>query len=84
VLIIGNAWGNFEPAEIDAIERFVARGGGLLAAGLGWSWKASSDKPGFVCDGRNQGQDVNDMATDPMNRLGATFGLEWTERAIGQ
>jgi len=84
VLIIGNAWGNFEPAEIDAIERFVARGGGLLAAGLGWSWKASSDKPGFVCDGRNQGQDVNDMATYPMNRLGATFGLEWTERAIGQ
>ena len=80
VLIIGNAWGNFAPSEIDAIERFVARGGGLLAAGLGWSWKDSSAKPGFACEGRNQGQDVNDMSTYPMNRLGKLFGMQWTDR----
>ncbi len=79
VLIIGNAWGNFEPSEIEAVERFVARGGGLLAAGLGWSWKDSSPRPGFACEGRNQGQDVNDMSTYPMNRLGKPFGMQWTD-----
>lgn len=79
VLIIGNAWGNFDQSEIDAIERFVARGGGLLAAGLGWAWKESSAKPDFACAGRNDGQDVNDMSTYPMNRLGKPFGMQWTD-----
>ncbi len=79
VLIIGNAWGNFAPSEIEAVERFVARGGGLLAAGLGWAWKESSAKPDFACAGRMDGQDVNDMSTYPMNRLGKPFGMQWTD-----
>ena len=83
VLIIGNALGDFDKAEIDAIQRFVARGGGLLAAGLGWSWQQSSAKPNFVCEGQAAGQDINDMTTYPMNRMGAAFGLQWTDAAIG-
>jgi type 1 glutamine amidotransferase len=83
VLIIGNAWGNLEKSEIDAIQRFVARGGGLLAAGLGWSWQQSSAEPNFVCEGQAAGQDINDMTTYPMNRIGAAFGLQWTDAAIG-
>lgn len=39
VLIIGNAWGHFEAEEIAAVESYVARGGGLILAGLGWSWQ---------------------------------------------
>lgn len=83
VLVIGNAWGNFEPSEIGAIQRFVARGGGLLAAGIGWSWKASSNKPQLACKDRAAGQDIKDITTYPMNRLGAAFGLQWTENPMG-
>jgi len=41
VLWFGNDWDppkDFEAKHIPAIERFVQRGGGLLVAGLGWSW----------------------------------------------
>ena len=84
VLIVGNAWGNLQASEIGSIQRFVARGGGLFAAGLGWSWKQSSAKPTFACEGHSVGQDINDMATYPMNRLGAAFDVQWTERPIGE
>ncbi len=84
VLIIGNAWGNLEQPEIDAIQRFVARGGGLLAAGLGWSWKQSSTRPNFACEGQSARQDIDDMTTYPMNRMGKAFGMEWTDALIEQ
>jgi type 1 glutamine amidotransferase len=84
VLIIGNAWGNLSKPEIDAIQRFVARGGGLLAAGLGWSWRQSSTQPSLICEGQSAGQDVNDMATYPMNRMGEAFGMQWTDAVIGE
>ncbi len=38
VLLIGNAWGDFTPGEVDAIRIFVQDGGGLCLLGLGWSW----------------------------------------------
>jgi hypothetical protein len=38
ILVIANAWGKFKRKELDAITAFVKGGGGLLAAGLGWSW----------------------------------------------
>ncbi len=79
VLIIGNAWGNFTDAEIAAVERFVADGGGLLAAGLGWSWQRSSTQPGFACEGKADGQNVDDGTTYPMNRVAAPFGAQWTD-----
>lgn len=82
VLIVGNAWGDLQPAEVAAVERFVARGGGLLAAGLGWSWRQSSALPDFACPGQAAAQDTRDMSTYPMNRLGAPFGLVWTDTAI--
>jgi len=84
VLIIGNAWGNLSKPEIDAIQRFVARGGGLLAAGLGWSWKQSSSRPSLICEGQSAGQDINDMAAYPMNRMGEAFGMQWTDAVIGE
>jgi hypothetical protein len=40
VLIIGNAWASFTTNEIEAVRQYVANGGGLLLAGLGWSWLA--------------------------------------------
>lgn len=83
VLIIGNAWGNVTDDETAAVERFVARGGGLLAAGLGWSWKASSTKPNLVCADQSGGQDIEDLSTYPMNRIAKPYGLQWTDRFEG-
>ncbi|MDP3491797.1 MAG: toll/interleukin-1 receptor domain-containing protein [Hyphomonadaceae bacterium] len=80
VLIIGNAWGDFTPDELAAIERFVSRGGGLLAAGLGWSWQDASTLPDFACYGQASGQNIDDMSTYPMNRLVAPYGMQWTDR----
>jgi TIR domain len=78
VLIIGNAWGNFTEAEIQAVERFVSAGGGLFATGLGWSWKQDGAK--YACQGRSQGQKFDDFSTYPMNRLVAPYEVAWTER----
>lgn len=82
VLVIGNAWGDLAAPEIQAVERFVAGGGGLLLAGLGWSWQAYGAQPGYACVGNNQGQQVTDLATYPMNRLGLPYGLQWTDQVI--
>jgi hypothetical protein len=87
VLIIGNAWGNFADTEIEAVQQFVQNGGGLLASGLGWSWKEYLDKP-FGEDacpdsGRKQGQDTEDMATYPMNRLVEPYGVRFTDKVHG-
>jgi len=79
VLIVGNAWGNFSDAEIVAIERFVADGGGLLAAGLGWSWMQSSADPDYACTGQSEGQDIGYIDSYPMNRLAAPYGVQWTD-----
>ena len=66
VLVIANAWGAFTAAEIDAIMEFVKGGGGLLGAGLGWSWTQFA--PGTPS--------IDDY---PMNQLFKTFGAAWTE-----
>lgn len=78
VLIVGNAWGDFSADEIAAVERFARRGGGVLAAGLGWSWAQDSAEEDMICQGMNAEQDVNDLATYPMNRLAQPFGIRWT------
>ena len=46
VLILGNDWNNTQPYladELTAINNFVANGGSILIAGLGWSWPKSLD-----------------------------------------
>lgn len=72
VLVICNAWGRFSPQEMDAITEFVAQGGGLLAAGLGWSWQqyGPSGKENRV---------PRPLAEYPMNQLFKNFGASWTE-----
>jgi|CXWL01.1.fsa_nt_gi broad specificity phosphatase PhoE len=78
VLIVGNAWGDFSDDEIAAVERFVRRGGGVLAVGLGWSWAQDGALEDMKCEGMNALQNVDDLATYPMNRLAQPFGVRWT------
>lgn len=66
VLLVGNAWGDMTPAEVQAIDDFVASGGGVLLLGLGWSWLAY------------QGP----LEQYPMNAVGGLFGLRWVEGGI--
>jgi hypothetical protein len=75
VLIIGNAWGEFTDAELDAIQRFVEDGGGLLTVGLGWSWQYYG--PSGVPN--KQPASLDDY---PMNELMEHFGAHWTGRFI--
>ncbi len=77
VLIIGNAWENFQPAELDAIAAYASRGGGVLLAGLGWSWRQHANDAAMGCGGDRAGQDTSDMSTYPMNVTGARFGVAW-------
>jgi hypothetical protein len=82
VLIIGNAWGNLIDSEVEAIRKFVSSGGGLFVAGLGWSWKAYGSRDGYRCEGKMQGQDVEDLTTYPMNQVVEPYGMMWTETMI--
>ncbi len=46
ILIIGNDWNGQEPytaQELEAIDDFLNSGGGVLLAGLGWSWPGDLD-----------------------------------------
>jgi hypothetical protein len=79
VLIIGNAWTAFEPAEIAAIERFVRAGGGVFLAGLGWSWLTDANNPKVTCAGTPPVPEPVTLDVYPMNLLGAKFGVRWTD-----
>ena len=68
VLIVGNAWGDFTSDEINAVTNFVSAGGGLLMAGLGWSWDAYH--PG------------KSMEEYPMMRMAAPYGGRWLKQGI--
>ena len=68
VLIVGNAWGDFTAAEIEAIEEFVDGGGGLLLAGLGWSWVSS-----------NPDETLEDY---PMIQLAEPYGIRWLTNIV--
>jgi len=79
VLVIGNAWGDFTSEEIAAIERFTHDGGGVLLAGLGWSWSQYAADPDYQCPNLYALQNAEDIATYPMNRVGALFGVQWPD-----
>ena len=72
VLVICNAWGDFSPLEIAAITKFVKDGGGLLAAGIGWSWQQ------YGPHGRRNSPFAA-LDKYPMNKLFQNFGASWTE-----
>lgn len=68
VLIIGNAWGEFGEDEITAVQKYVAGGGGLLLAGLGWSWVAN-----------NTGKTLNEY---PMTKMAQPYEISWLDSVI--
>lgn len=68
VLIVGNAWGEFSTQEVEAIRQFVQNGGGLLLAGLGWSWIAY-----------NSDATIEDY---PMHKIASPFGGRWFTHTI--
>ena len=77
VLLIGNAWVDLTEVERAAVERFVARGGGLFAAGLGWAWLEYGAK--YRCAQALPGSPPINLDTYPMNRLLGLFGARFTE-----
>lgn len=64
VLIFGNAWGTISSSEIDAVESFVANGGGLFLIGVGWSWGHYHPEP---------------IEEYPMMQLALPYGVKWLE-----
>ncbi|HBF19045.1 MAG: hypothetical protein CMI36_02310 [Owenweeksia sp.] len=45
ILILGNDWNSNQPysaTELNVLQNFVAGGGGLFIAGLGWSWPGTT------------------------------------------
>lgn len=80
LVIIGNAWASFTPAEVVSVVNYVRDGGAVLLAGLKWSFDGSPTYPGFQpCDfnefsaGRQIARGrypMNDIA----NRIGIDFG----------
>jgi hypothetical protein len=79
VLIVGNAWAAFTLGELDAIERFVREGGGVMIVGLGWSWVGSVLDPAAGCLDGAASPTSNDLSAYPMNALGGRFGVTWIE-----
>lgn len=89
ILIVGNMWGeNLSEDEIRAVEAFVTNGGGLLVAGLGWSWLTYHVSEGFdPCTWEtNSVGKLRAMGSledgYPMNRLMKPFGLWWSNEVI--
>ncbi|MEZ5460292.1 caspase family protein [Dokdonella sp.] len=81
VLLVGNAWSAFSEAEIEAVERFVRQGGGLVVAGIGWSWNQFNGQPNFAtqfCEAHPSSVGKT-ASTDsyPMNNLMKPLGLSW-------
>ena len=73
MLIVANRHQDFTDDEIQAIKDFIARGGGMLAVGVGWSWiesKAAKGKAPHTPDNY------------PMNRLMDGFGARWNDKKI--
>ena len=80
LLIIGNAWASFTPAEIVSVVNYVRDGGALLLAGLKWSFDGSPNYPGFQPCAFNEASADRNIArgrypmNDIANRVGLNFG----------
>ncbi len=64
VVVIGNAVYDFTTSELNTLETYVKKGGGLLLAGLGWFWKPYHKRP---------------LDQYPMNVLGERLGIRWLD-----
>jgi len=73
ILILADRHQGFTDEESGAIKAFIARGGGVLAVGLGWAWMAH--KPA-------KGQEPPTLADYPMNQLLEGFGARWNDKKI--
>ena len=82
VLILGNAWGEISDDEISAIHNFVENGGGLIMAGLGWSWLSYADNPNFDTALRGKVGVKPSLDNYPMNKLAKAFGIQWGDNVI--
>ena len=73
MLIIANRHQDLSSGELSAIKAFIARGGGVLAVGVGWSW---------LKEKAAKGQAPRTLASYPMNRLLGEFGARWNDKKI--
>jgi len=80
LLIIGNAWASFTPAEIVSVVNYVRDGGALILAGLKWSFDGSAGYPDFQPCAFHEASAGRQIArgrypmNDIANRLGINFG----------
>ena len=73
VLIVGNAWGSMSAAEIEAVRAWVESGGGLLMAGLGWSWPGGlEDWPMMWLAEPYEVRWLRGVINDPTNHVGGS------------
>ncbi len=79
VLIVGNAWSTFQEAEIQAVQKFVEDGGGILLSGLQWSWSTYRESGEFdpCAWSPYSSPRRRDVENYPMNALAARFGLTY-------
>ena len=72
MLILDLRHRDFTAAESAAITDFIARGGGVLAVGVGWAWRERQAARGRKLP----------LTDYPMNRLLSVFGASWNDRKI--
>ncbi len=75
VLIIGNSWQYLSAQEYAEIADFVADGGGLILAGLGWSWYELV----FPTDAAPTSERLDNVGIPvyTMDVIGIQFGIQW-------
>jgi hypothetical protein len=61
-------------AEIESLNLFVRRGGGLVAAQTGWGWQQIAARGG----------PAPDMRTNALNRLLLDAGIGWTDEIVDE
>ena len=82
ILILGNAWGEINDNEISAVHNFVEAGGGLIMAGLGWSWLSYADDPNWTTALSDKPGEEPTLENYPMNKVAKAFGIQWADGVV--
>jgi len=82
ILILGNAWGEINDNEISAVHNFVEAGGGLIMAGLGWSWLSYADDPNWTSALSDKPGEEPTLENYPMNKVAKAFGIQWADGVV--